>query len=85
MKNMIVILLALYSLISCNRDDNSSPNNADNSMYFPSNSSSEWATTSISTLGWNTNAINDLKNYCTCMVLVKVFAAGEGAFVVTLI
>lgn len=63
MKNMIVILLALCSLISCNRDDNSSPNNADTSMYFPSNSSSEWATTSISTLGWNTNAINDLKNY----------------------
>jgi CubicO group peptidase (beta-lactamase class C family) len=32
-------------------------------MYFPPNSSSEWTTTSMEQLGWNTSAVEDLKTF----------------------
>ncbi|MCZ4222847.1 serine hydrolase domain-containing protein [Pedobacter rhodius] len=34
-------------------------------MYFPSNTSGEWETKSISALGWNQNAVTDLKKFLT--------------------
>jgi CubicO group peptidase (beta-lactamase class C family) len=63
MKKMSIILLALLSLTSCRKDDDPTPSNPETSVYFPANSGSDWETTSASQLGWNTNAIEDLKTF----------------------
>ena len=63
MKAMNILLFVLLSLLSCSKDDDPMQENPDTSMYFPANSGTEWETTSVTQLGWNTNAIGDLKNF----------------------
>lgn len=60
MKKINILLFILLSLSSCGKDDNPAP---DAAMYFPSNSGTTWETTPVSELGWNTGAIQTLKNY----------------------
>ncbi len=62
MKNSTLFLLVLLSLISCSKDD-APPANPDASMYFPANAGTEWETTPVAELGWNTSAIADLKTF----------------------
>ncbi len=61
MRNLQILLFVCLSLVSCKKE--SSPAPADTSMYFPPNSSSEWTTTSMEQLGWNTSAVEDLKTF----------------------
>ncbi|MCK7535481.1 MAG: serine hydrolase [Marinilabiliales bacterium] len=44
---------------ACNKNDDD--NQPDDSMYFPSDN--EWDTRSLSSLGWNENAVQPLKDY----------------------
>lgn len=60
MKRIRFLFFMSLSLISCGKDDNPAP---DGAMYFPSNSGTAWETTPVSELGWNTSAIQPLKNY----------------------
>jgi len=62
MKNSTLVLFVLLSLISCSKDD-TPPANPDASMYFPANAGTEWETTPVAELGWNTSAIADLKTF----------------------
>lgn len=63
MKEISILLFALLSLTSCHKNDVQIPTDPDTSMYFPSNSGSNWETTSVTQLGWSTTAIEDLKTF----------------------
>lgn len=63
MKNVSLLLFVLLSVISCTKDNAAITITPDTSMYFPANSDSAWETTSAAQLGWNTNAIEDLKTF----------------------
>jgi CubicO group peptidase (beta-lactamase class C family) len=71
MRNTTCLLLLLLSIVGCRKKDNETqpiptptPTTPPiESMYFPSDTSSPWETTSISTLGWNQNAVQPLKDY----------------------
>jgi CubicO group peptidase (beta-lactamase class C family) len=65
MKKLKLLLLALLSLASCDKDEETTPmpTTPATSMYFPSNSGTEWETTPAAQLGWDANAITDLKAY----------------------
>ncbi len=61
-----LFLLPLLAIISCGKNDDSEIRPAPaESMYFPSNTSSDWETKSISSLDWNQNAIQPLKDFLT--------------------
>ncbi len=60
MRKIHLLFFMSLSLISCGKDDNPVP---DNAMYFPSDPGTAWETTPISELGWNSGAIQPLKNY----------------------
>ena len=56
-------ILAFWMLLlsSCKKDN--TPVDTEETMYFPPTSSSTWETKSISSLGWNTAAVQPLKDY----------------------
>lgn len=56
-------LLFLLSTVSCNRNNDITQPTATESMYFPSNTGSSWETKSLSSLGWNQNAVQALKDF----------------------
>jgi CubicO group peptidase (beta-lactamase class C family) len=62
MKNMTYLFLILLLSGSCNKNDNEIQPTPNETMYFPSNNNS-WETKSLSSLGWNQNAVQPLKNY----------------------
>ena len=57
------ILLLLLSIVSCSKNDNEIQQTPTESMYYPSNTSASWETKSLSSLGWNQNAVQPLKDY----------------------
>lgn len=63
MKFRLLLLLSL-SIISCKKDEDEiiQPTPTE-SMYFPSDSSSTWETKSISSLNWDQNAVQPLKDF----------------------
>lgn len=63
MKSIILFLLSLLLISSCSEDDSIVQPTPSESMYFPSNTNSTWETMSISSLNWNQNAIQPLKDY----------------------
>lgn len=71
MRNTTCLLLLLLSIVSCRKKDNETQPTPTptpttpptESMYFPSDTSSPWETTSLSSLGWNQNAVQPLKDY----------------------
>ena len=54
------LLLVLFSCKKEKTDNNPQPNS---NLYFPPNGSSEWASTSPQSMGWNTSELNNLFNY----------------------
>lgn len=54
-------LTVLLSLLSCQKD--APPADTEETMYFPPTGSSTWESKSISSLGWNTAAVQSLKDY----------------------
>lgn len=74
MKYFTLSLLVL--LLSCSKNDDSTPQTPAETMYFPSSNTS-WETKSIASLGWNHEAVQDLndfleeKNTKSFMILVN--------------
>lgn len=64
MKKIICILILLLTFTNCSNDNNSGSDNNYNTMYFPpTNGTDTWETQSISSLGWNQNAVQPLVDY----------------------
>lgn len=63
MKSFAFFVLLLLSLSSCSKNDIVTQPTPTESMYFPSNTSSLWETKSLSSLGWNQNAVQPLKDF----------------------
>jgi CubicO group peptidase (beta-lactamase class C family) len=63
MKNAIYLLLLLLLTGSCDKNDDGTQPTPTETMYFPSNTSNSWETKSLSSLGWNQNAVQPLKDY----------------------
>lgn len=62
MKSLTIFLLLLLSISSCSKNDDVQPTPSE-LMYFPSKTSSTWETISLSSLGWNQNSIQPLKDF----------------------
>jgi CubicO group peptidase (beta-lactamase class C family) len=64
MKKIICLLILLLTFTNCSNDNNSGSDNNYNTMYFPpTNGTDTWETQSISSLGWNQNAVQPLLDY----------------------
>ena len=63
MKTFNFLLLILLSISSCGKKDETIEPASSDSMYFPSNTSSNWETKAISSLGWNQNGVQPLKDF----------------------
>lgn len=63
MKTFNFLLLILLSISSCGKKDEIVEPASSDSMYFPSNTSSNWETKAISSLGWNQNGVQPLKDF----------------------
>ena len=55
--------MSLTLLLGCKNDDNETPEIPGESMYFPAISDSMWETRTPESAGWNTGAIQLLKDY----------------------
>lgn len=63
MKPIILFSFIVLLISSCSKDDAVVQPTPPETMYFPSNTNSTWETKSISSLKWNQNAIQPLKDY----------------------
>ncbi len=63
MKSFIFFALLSLSVSSCSKKDDGTPSVSSDSMYFPSHANSTWETIAPSSLGWNQNAIQALKDF----------------------
>ncbi len=64
MKRYFPLLLVLFFVLGCSKNDCGCDSPSIESMYFPPNDgSSTWETKSISELGWNANAVQPLLDY----------------------
>lgn len=60
MKYLTFALTVFVAFSGCSNDDEPAPAEP---MYFPSKTSTDWETKSISSLGWNQSAVQPLKDY----------------------
>lgn len=63
MKSFTIFLLLLLSISSCSKNDDVVQPTTSESLYFPSNINSIWETKTPSSLGWNQNAVEPLKDF----------------------
>lgn len=63
MKPIILLSLITLFISSCKKEDITEQDASSETMYFPSNTNSTWKTKSISSLNWNQNAVQDLKDF----------------------
>jgi CubicO group peptidase (beta-lactamase class C family) len=63
MKNLTLISILLLSIVSCSKNGGEIQPAQTESMYFHSNTSANWETRSIASLGWNQNAVQALKDF----------------------
>ena len=62
MNSFVSFLIMSLLFLSCTKEDSPIAPTA-NSMYFPSTTNNEWETKSISSLSWNSDAVQPLKNF----------------------
>lgn len=56
-----LLIIFLLPLPGCSKSDNPPP--PSDTMYYPPNNSNTWETKSVTSMGWDTNAVTQLKNY----------------------
>lgn len=61
MKKTSLLLIAIFSLLSCSSDENNSNN--EEALYFPPVGSTAWETKTPTSLGWNQSQIQPLLDY----------------------
>lgn len=61
MKKIYLLLIAIFSLLSCSSDENNSNN--EEALYFPPVGSTAWETKTPTSLGWNQSQIQPLLDY----------------------
>lgn len=61
MKKTSLLLIAIFSLLSCSSDENNSNN--EEALYFPPIGSTTWETKNPTSLGWNQSQIQPLLDY----------------------
>lgn len=64
-KSFALFIALTLSVSSCSNSDDTNQPTPTESMYFPPTTGSTWETKSISSLGWNESAVQDLKNFLT--------------------
>ena len=58
------LMLIMVILIGCHKDDDSGPAPGNEiNLYFPPGNSAEWEQTSLQSLNWNEEAVNDLYQF----------------------
>lgn len=62
MKYLKLLFISAFLFSGCSNDDEPQPN-PNESMYFPSNTGTDWETKSIASLGWNESAVQSLKDF----------------------
>lgn len=65
MKTNIIFILFIF-IISCSSEDvviNNNETTDNETLYFPPINSSEWETSSLESLGWNSNNLQELLNF----------------------
>ncbi len=65
MRNLTCLLVILLSIIGCSKNEveiQPAPTPVE-TMYFPSSTGSSWEAKSLSSLGWNQNAVQPLKDF----------------------
>ena len=86
MQKISLFALVIIVFAACKKDSNPSPENPDTAIYFPPNSGSTWDLTPIKDLGWDTTAIQPLKDFLSSkhsksfMILVNGKIAMEEYF-----
>jgi len=63
MKPILYFSLLVLLFSSCSKDDTDGQPAPSETMYFPPNTSTTWETKSVSSLNWNEDAIQPLKDY----------------------
>ncbi len=63
MKFLKILFVLILPILGCNKDDDETQPDTEESMYFPSNTDDVWETKSISSLGWNESAVQPLKEF----------------------
>lgn len=63
MKPILYFSLLVLLFSSCSKDDSDGQPAPSETMYFPPNTSTTWETKSVSSLNWNEDAIQPLKDY----------------------
>jgi CubicO group peptidase (beta-lactamase class C family) len=63
MKNLSYLIILLLSIGSCSKNNDEDQPTPLETMYFPSNTNNVWETKSVSSLEWNQNAIQPLKDF----------------------
>lgn len=59
----LLLLLLIITSFSCTKNDNGIEPDPSETMYFPPLTGTEWETKTASSLGWNTDSIQSLKDY----------------------
>jgi CubicO group peptidase (beta-lactamase class C family) len=65
MKTIHYLLLLVLPIIGCKKSTTSIPPVVEESMYYPTNASTNWDTKTTTSLGWNDAALPQLKNFLT--------------------
>jgi CubicO group peptidase (beta-lactamase class C family) len=63
MKYFTIFFFLLLSISSCSKKDTEAQLTTTESMYFPGNTDDTWDTQSLSSLGWNQNAVQPLNDF----------------------
>lgn len=63
MKNSRLLLLLLLPFFGCNDNEPTIEEPTVETMYFPSNTDTNWETKSVASLGWNQSQIQPLKDF----------------------
>ncbi len=63
MNNKLLFLIGLLTFSACKKNETLIPVETTEAMYFPSKTDTVWEKKSISTLNWNLNALDSIRNF----------------------